>query len=174
MPRARYSPDESRRMIEGFVAHVIAHPNIVGVLDQVMSLVRLRAGTAACMVMGPTGVGKSTMVARLVAEIDKEAEASGRLGPGRMGHVLFSAPQATNGTFPVGEFLTRALLALWDPATLASVGRSPGPTSWRGHRSIGELQRSFESAVRERGPWPWSSTSPATSPRWAVASDWSR
>lgn len=152
MGGARYAAADGARMLEEFGRHVIGHPSIVSVRDQVMSLVRLRADVAACLVVGPTGVGKSTMVSRLVTAVEEEAAASGDADPTRAGHVLFSAPPALNGSFSVAEFLTRGLLALQDPGTLAGLGSSPRPTSWRGHRSVGELQRAFERAVRERRP----------------------
>lgn len=147
-----YDRTASAALRDRYSSALIAHPHLTRAREEVMGIVRQRTGAAACLVMGPTGVGKSTLINPLIDAIAVEAAPLIAADPTRMASFRFDAPPAKSGNFSVREFFTRGLLALHDPAMVAVAGKPAGGNAWRGLGEIGALQRAFESAVRERNP----------------------
>ncbi len=106
-------PIQARRAY--FQAYTVAHPSLADVDQKVMGALREPGGTLLIFVVGPTGVGKSTFLARLEQRLIEQAVARMEVEPSHRPVVNIQAKVPASREFRWGIFYTQGLLALQEP-----------------------------------------------------------
>lgn len=135
----------------------IGHPKLLAVHKEVISFVRQPADTNALLIAGPTGVGKTTLMGRVVETLDAEfartpvmTAAGKRIGP----PAAFDTPPATAGNFAWTEWYRNGLEALDHPApdAIVQVPDDPRLPIVPRKATVGDLKRVFVQTARNRPP----------------------
>jgi hypothetical protein len=164
MPRAGF-PRELLQAAQSerlgyFRAYTIAHPRLKAVSDALWRAIQEPAGRALILVIGPTGVGKTTLRLRMEQELQQRFLAAGASEPGRIPVVGVEAVAPDSGTFSWKEYYRRALRALEEPLIDDKIDYA---TSHRFRNHAGEftvpprvgnpeLRQAMEQALRHRRP----------------------
>src|SRR2546427_9465305 len=82
-----------------FRAYTIAHPRLKAVSDALWRAIQEPAGRALILVIGPTGVGKTTLRLRMEQELQQRFLAAGASEPGRIPVGGLEAVAAASGHF---------------------------------------------------------------------------
>src|SRR5437660_250943 len=98
-----------------FETKVVAHQRLKEVYEALLHAIRYRAGTSLIFVTGPTGVGKTTLLQRLVNQFLEDAAQDPSTTLGQIPVVAMEAPSPDSGHFSWKDYFTRALLALDEP-----------------------------------------------------------
>lgn len=106
-------PIEARRHY--FETKVVAHQHLKQVYDALLHAVRYPAGTSLIYVTGPTGVGKTTLLQRLVKQLFEDAAKDPATTPGHLPAMLMEAASPDTGNFSWRDYFTRALIAADEP-----------------------------------------------------------
>ena len=106
-------PIEVRRHY--FEKKVVAHHHLKQVYDDLLHAVCYPAGTSLIWVVGPTGVGKTTLLQRLVKQLIEDAALDEASTPGHMPAMLMEAASPDTGNFSWKDYFTRALIAADEP-----------------------------------------------------------
>ncbi len=106
-------PMEARRHY--FEKQVVAHHHLKQVYEALLHAVRYPAGTSLIWVVGPTGVGKTTLLQRLVKQLIEDAAHDPATTPGHMPAMLMEAVSPDTGNFSWKDYFTRALIAADEP-----------------------------------------------------------
>jgi GTPase SAR1 family protein len=106
-------PIDARRRY--FETKVVAHQRLKEVYDTLLHTIRYPAGTSLILVFGPTGVGKTTLLQRIVKQLIEDAAADPSTSPGHIPVVAMEAASPDSGNFSWKDYFTRALIALDEP-----------------------------------------------------------
>jgi energy-coupling factor transporter ATP-binding protein EcfA2 len=98
-----------------FEAKVVAHQRLKEVYEALLHAIRYPAGTSLVLVVGPTGVGKTTLLQRVVKQLIEDAACDSTTTPGHMPVIAMEAPSPDSGNFSWKDYFTRALLASDEP-----------------------------------------------------------
>src|SRR6266545_814843 len=143
-----------------FRAYTIAHPRLKAVSDALWRAIQEPAGRALILVIGPTGVGKTTLRLRMEQELQQRFLAAGASEPGRIPVVGLEAVAPDSGNFSWKEYYRRALRALEEPLIDDKIDYAT-PHRFRNHAGeftvpprVGnpELRQAMEQALRHRRP----------------------
>ncbi len=130
----------------------IPHPNLIEVDRTLCDLIEHPAGAAAYLVMGPTGVGKTTLIERVVRGLHNGMADELRADPGRYSSLVMRTP-ASSGAFSWKDFFMRGLAALEEPELRAKQPRARSASGANSdYRSVDSARWAFEDAVRMRRP----------------------
>ncbi|MFN8628863.1 MAG: ATP-binding protein [Chloroflexota bacterium] len=146
---------EAHARVAAFEAFTQAHPLLMQADTDIRTLIDEPAGSAAFMVFGPTGVGKTTLVERVCRELTRQRLASLVADPQLAPPLLLTALAPVGSNFNWMDFLVRGLIALEEPGAGRKVLTPDDPTlepDRYAARSIPGARRAFEAAVRERRP----------------------
>jgi hypothetical protein len=148
---------DARATIDAFKAFTIAHPKLVKADREIRAFVHEPAGTGVLLVAGPTGVGKTTLLRRVVTTL--AAEFAATPVPGANGRPLskpvdFATPPGAGGSFSWADWLIAANDALGHPSPreIVNIPENPRVPLTRGARTIGDLKRPFVAAVLDLQP----------------------
>jgi energy-coupling factor transporter ATP-binding protein EcfA2 len=139
----------------------MAHPRLIEVKDRLMSAIHGAAPGSLVLVIGPTGVGKTTLRLKSEQVLTAEMIAILRDDPGRLPFVSVEAIASLTGSFNWRDHFTRMLLGMNDPLTADKLNgerfeeeaRSINGRFTPGPRAAGfELQYAVEQALRHRQP----------------------
>lgn len=148
---------EARRAY--FRAYTMAHPHLASVDRAVWNAIHEPAGALLILLIGPTGVGKTTLLDHLEKRLCEEAVPHLQEHPGHLPVVKFLASTPATGQFKWADFFTRGLLAIREPLVNCKVdpqAQAPreGRSSFtpRNRLNAAVLQLSWEQALSHRRP----------------------
>jgi len=98
-----------------FRSYTVAHPLLKTVSDALRRAIQEPGGASLIFVVGPTGVGKTTLRLRIEQELKQRFLAVGEPDPGRIPVVGFEAAAPDSGNFSWKDYYRRALRALEEP-----------------------------------------------------------
>lgn len=158
-PRELFQAAASERL-NYFRSYTIAHPHLKAVSDALWRAIQEPAGSALILVIGPTGVGKTTLRLRMEQELRQRFLTAGAAEPGRLPVVGFEAVAPDSGNFSWKEYDRRALRALEEPliddkidyATPQRFRNSAGEFTVPHRVGNPELRQAMEQALRHRRP----------------------
>lgn len=101
--------------LDAFVGRRIAHPMMKRSLDKLLAMIRNPAGTEIALLCGPTGVGKTTLLNILVAELHRAELEAMKADPGYVPVVSVKAPAPKGANFSWKDFGIRVMDALEEP-----------------------------------------------------------
>lgn len=104
-----------------FETKVVAHQRLKEVYEALLHAIRYPAGTSLILVVGPTGVGKTTLLQRVVKQLIEDAAADPTATPGHMPVIAMEAPSPDSGNFSWKDYFTRALLAADEPMMASKI-----------------------------------------------------
>ncbi len=106
-------PLERRRHY--FATKVVAHQRLKEVYEALLHAIRYPAGTSLILLVGPTGVGKTTLLGRTVKQLIEDARGDPMTTPGHIPVMAMEAPSPDSGNFSWKDYFTRALIAADEP-----------------------------------------------------------
>src|SRR6266702_4447323 len=106
-------PPETR--LRYFETKVVAHQRLKEVHASLLHALRYPAGVSLILVVGPTGVGKTTLRRRMERQLLEDAQPSPTCSPGHIPVVGLEVPAPDGRNFNWKDYYTRALLALDEP-----------------------------------------------------------
>src|SRR5919109_78117 len=164
MPRAGFPREllqaaQSERL-HYFRAYTIAHPHLKAVSDALWRAIQEPAGRALILVIGPTGVGKTTLRFRIEQELKQRFSTANEQDSGRIPVVGFEAVAPDSGSFSWKDYYRRALRALEEPlidykidyATRQVFRNQAGEFTVTSRVANNELRQAMEQALRHRRP----------------------
>lgn len=143
-----------------FRSYTIAHPRLQAVSAALWRALQEPAGSGLILVIGPTGVGKTTLCRRIEQTLQQRFLAAGEPEPGRIPVVGVEAVAPDSGNFSWKEYYRRALRALEEPLIDYKIDYAT-PRICRNHAGaftvaarVGnpELRQAMEQALRHRRP----------------------
>ncbi|WOA57218.1 TniB family NTP-binding protein [Bacillus mycoides] len=146
--------------IEAFKRIRIIHPKMKKVMDKLKLLIEQPSGNEIIMVLGPSGVGKSTLIQSLKKDIIEKAMEELERDKSRLPLVLVELVSPDNGLFNWKDFYIRILNAMEEPLIHKKVlyknkdGVESEKKNYANHnpRTAPELRRSVENAFYYRKP----------------------
>lgn len=147
--------------LQQFRAVTIAHPHLLAARERLMAILSDAPRNSVVFVMGPTGVGKSTLRAKVESEISTTLAAQLRNDFERLPVVSVEAEAPDTGNFSWRDHFKRLLDTMREPQINYKLdrkgkpwGRGRPPVHFEcGPRSSGaEFQYSVEQAMRFRRP----------------------
>ena len=141
-----------------FKRYTIAHPLLKRVDERLNRAIKGEAGAKLIFVYGPTGVGKSTLMERVVARLSQESLPETESH--RLPVLKLEAAAPEYGNFHWGHFFRQALIELETPFLKERMEYSDSPVYFdrAGNLKIGsrppvqELRDAVEKALRYRRP----------------------
>jgi len=106
---------EQRVRLQRFMAYRLAHPALVRVDAELSQVLADPGPTLLVLLVGPTGVGKTTLLQALTARILEREADDLRRNPARIPIAGISVFQTENGRFDEADYYRRALAALHEP-----------------------------------------------------------
>lgn len=104
-----------RARLEYFRDYTIAHPRLVAARDALVGAIHERAPNSLILVLGPTGVGKTTLRLKIEQLMITEMLADLRADPGRLPVVSVECIAPESGTFSWRDHFRRLLLEMEEP-----------------------------------------------------------
>ncbi len=143
-----------------FRSYTIAHPRLKTVSDALRRAIQEPAGCSLILVLGPTGVGKTTLRLRIEQELKEQFLASSERDPGRIPVIGFEAVAPDSGNFSWKDYYRRALRALEEPlidhkidyATQHVIQNQSSELAIASRIGNPELRQAMEQALRQRRP----------------------
>ena len=144
--------------LKQFQEYTVAHPHLVEAKDRLVAAIRGNAPNSLILVIGPTGVGKSTLRGRVEQLLTTESLPALESDPTRMPVVSVEAVAPPSGSFNWRDHFKRMLSAMDEPlierkrilppcGSESDLVFTPGPKA-----AGGEYYRAVEQALRYRRP----------------------
>ena len=151
--------------LDYFKAYTVAHPALKQADQAVWNALREPAGAALIFVVGPTGVGKTTLLAHIEKRLIDLVKMQGHPGLSRLPALKLDAVAPALTQFKWGDYYQRALLLLQQPRIeyafddqeplplLTRQDRLPAERPWKGVSNTAGLRLLFEQALLHRKPY---------------------
>jgi hypothetical protein len=141
-----------------FRSYTVAHPQLKMVSEALRRTLQEPGGASLIFVVGPTGVGKTTLRLRIEQEQKQRFLAASNPEPGRIPVVGFEAAAPDSGNFNWKDYYRRALGALAEPLIDYKLDHPMAGRSGTGEQTAAarvcspELRQALEQALRHRRP----------------------
>lgn len=150
----------SAAMVRRFQAVTIAHPNLLAARQQLMAAITDSAENSLVFVVGPTGVGKTTLRAKIESDLTAGFAAQLQDDRGRWPVVSVEAVAPESGNFSWKDHFKRLLETMREPLVDHKLDRNGKPKDLRkilpfdltSRTSGAEYQHAVEQALRYRRP----------------------
>lgn len=126
-----------------FVNYTMAHPHLIQAFNEVMQLVRSAPGISLIFVVGPTGVGKTTLLHRLEQKLTEKALPELKHNQGKIPVIGLEAKAPEFSQFDWKDFYIRLLKILNEPLVEKKISYGQSCSKWRA---------AVESALINRSP----------------------
>ncbi len=113
-PRELLSQPWTARL-EYFKGYTMAHPRLVAARDALLGAIHERAPNSLILVLGPTGVGKTTLRMKIEQLLATEMLADLRADPGHLPVVSVECIAPESGAFSWRDHFRRLLLQMEEP-----------------------------------------------------------
>lgn len=143
--------ETNTNLLAAFKKFTISHPKLIETDEALERVIREPGGSRIIFVIGPSGVGKTTLFKRISTRLATRYKDSD--DPGQIPVVAVEAPAASSGQFSWRHYYVECLRKLRDPITLHNCNRvdlfgDPVPAKER--RSEFELRFAVETALKQR------------------------
>ncbi|MBW4509315.1 MAG: ATP-binding protein [Scytonematopsis contorta HA4267-MV1] len=133
----------TQHKINYFVNYTMAHPHLIAAFKELQQAIYQSPGTSLIFVVGPTGVGKTTLLQRLVQKLTSDKISELELDRGQIPIFGFEATSPEFSQFNWKDFYIRLLKALQDPFVEVKIKYQNSTSCWR---------QAVESALINRHP----------------------
>jgi energy-coupling factor transporter ATP-binding protein EcfA2 len=147
--------------IDAFRSFTMAHPRLVQAKEELLTAIEASAPGSLILVVGPTGVGKTTLRRKVEESLIEKMAALMEADPGKLPFVSLEAVAPDNGSFHWRDHYQRMLAQMQEPLIDHKLGLprgegertgngryAPWPRGFTGY----QLQQSIENALRYRRP----------------------
>src|SRR5262245_65271980 len=150
----------SAEPLADFKQYTMAHPKLIAMHDQVLQAVREPAGASLLFILGPTGVGKTTLVSRLMRQITCDLMPELEQDRERIAVAGIEAEAPTHGNYDFKQHFKRSLKALneilidyrFDLSWQVPEARRNGSIIIHARTTAGALRGSLEDSLKRRRP----------------------
>lgn len=150
----------SAELLADFKQYTMAHPKLTAMHDQVLRAIREPAGASLIFILGPTGVGKTTLISRLMRQITADLLPGLELDRERLPVAGIEAEAPTHGNYDFKQHFKRSLKALGEVLIECKLDLSWQVLDARQKRSIiinaktnaAALRGSLEDSLKRRRP----------------------
>jgi len=146
--------------LEYFKGYTMAHPRLVQARDALLGVIQGVAPNSLILVLGPTGVGKTTLRAKIEQMLVAEMLAELNVDPGRLPVVSVECAAPESGIFNWRDHFRTLLLQMEEPLVNCKI--NPGAPVWVRNRAVrfmpsaravgSEYHHAVEQALRFRHP----------------------
>ena len=142
--------------LERFRNFTMAHPRLVEARDELVDAIDGAAPGSLVFVLGPTGVGKTTVRMRVEDLLTQQMAPALNADPGRLPFASVEVVPPETGRFRWRDYFSRLLAAMNEPLIELKTRRSAGctqvPSSPPSMAGSAELGYAVEQALRHRHP----------------------
>jgi AAA domain len=150
----------SAELLADFKQYTMAHPKLRALHDQVLQAIREPAGASLIFILGPTGVGKTTLVSRLMRQITCDLLPELERDRERLAVAGIEAEAPTHGNYDFKQHFKRSLKALGevlieyrlDLSWQVLEARQKGSIIINAKTNAGALRSSLEDSLKRRRP----------------------
>lgn len=144
------------KRLEHFRNFTMAHPRLVEARDELADAIDGAAPGSLVFVLGPTGVGKTTLRMKVENLLMRQMAPAMAADPGRLPFVSIEVVPPDTGRFRWRDYFSRLLAAMNEPLidfkTLRGVGCTQALSTLPSRVGGGELGYAVEQALRHRRP----------------------
>jgi hypothetical protein len=145
--------------LNGFKPYTMAHPKLKALHDQVLRAIREPGGHSLFFILGPTGVGKTTLISRLRRELISDLQPLLEQDRERMAVAGIEAEAPTHGNYDFKQYFKQSLKALGEILIDHKTGVNREFLDRQDQRSIikansetAVLRSSLEDSLKRRRP----------------------
>jgi hypothetical protein len=150
----------SAELLADFKQYTMAHPKLMAGHDQVLRAIREPAGASLIFILGATGVGKTTLVSRLMRQIITDLLPELEQDRERLAVAGIEAEAPTHGNYDFKQHFKRSLKALdeilieykLDLSWQILEARQKGSIIINAKTNAGALRSSLEDSLKRRRP----------------------
>jgi AAA domain-containing protein len=150
----------SAESLAAFKLYTMSHPKLKAMHEQVWRAIREPGGASLFFILGPTGVGKTTLVSRLMQQLTRDLQPQLEQDHERMAVAGIEAEAPTHGNYDFKQHFKRSLKALneilieykLDLSWQSLETRKQGSIIINAKTNAGALRGSLEDSLKRRRP----------------------